>query len=675
DPALGPGDAGLTLVGTPAVAETADGRRVAAATVAYQTAGETLAAQGSPAHPLRVNAPDLGTLTGRDLQLSQRDAVGHVTGPGRLATEDQQLDVTFRDRLNLTFTQPKPGSERSEDPDNPNALTPNLALDSATFLGDVRALATSDDPEQRLDLRSHSLALQLTPGPEGDPHPRTLVALADPDTPDQRVLATQPDTTFQARQLTLDLAPPKPGSERSEDPGPASTTPDLQVTRLRALGQVDVEIRDPDDGPTRLTAHALDADPQAKRLALFGENDQRPATLTRPDAELSGVHLILHETDQTADALGPGRFTARVDPDDPTARLNVAWSDSMTFDNAAGTARFLGDVRSNSASADDDTSLDAHRLDLTFAPQDLDRSPSAPTPPLASENSGGVLDLRLAVATADPDDRDDQVQFTAQSYAPPAPGIGPGIGRGVIGPNGDATPLTRVTLLGRELRFINQPPNLTNETPVDDNLTIEQVRIPTRGRMLLEDYRTPPEDKPADSGESLPGVDFAGRGLTLFAWEDQLVLDAHANDLQLTGDIFMLHRPPPAPGSAQATAAGNNDTEDDPPLKLNAERLTADLTETGGLGVFLAGDAPAAQIRAVTADGRVRVAQGTSNLESDRMVYTESNRSVLFTALPRKQVQLTLDGRLAAPAAAYRWDLDQNLFTAIEPRNGVIPIE
>ncbi|MEM6459726.1 MAG: hypothetical protein AAF710_10090, partial [Planctomycetota bacterium] len=43
DPALGPGDAGLTLVGTPAVAETADGRRVAAATVAYQTAGETLA--------------------------------------------------------------------------------------------------------------------------------------------------------------------------------------------------------------------------------------------------------------------------------------------------------------------------------------------------------------------------------------------------------------------------------------------------------------------------------------------------------------------------------------------------------------------------------------------------------------------------------------------------------
>ncbi|MEM9883352.1 MAG: hypothetical protein AAF800_10580, partial [Planctomycetota bacterium] len=661
DPALGPGDAGLTLVGTPAVAETADGRRVAAATVAYQTAGETLAAQGSPAHPLRVTAPDLGTLTGHDLQLRQRDAHGHITGPGRLTTEDQQLDVTFRDRLNLTFTQPKPGPERSEDPDTPNPLATNLALDSATFLGNVRALAAPDDPEQRLDLRGHSLALQLAPGLDGDPQPRTLVALADPDTPAQRVRATQPDTTFQARQLTLDLAPPKPGPLRNENPDSPSTTPDLQVTRLRALGQVDVELRDPDDGPTRLTAHALDADPQDKRLALFGENDHNPATLTRPDAELAGVHLILHETDQTADALGPGRFTARVDPDDPTARLNVAWSRSMTFDNAAGTARFLGDVRSNSASADDDTSLDAHRLDLTFAPQDLD--PPTPRPERSEAAGNPTLDLRLAVATADPDDRDDQVQFTAQSYAPPAPGIGPG----VIGPEGDDNPLTRVTLLGRELRFINQPPNLTNATTVDDHLHVEQVRIPTRGRMLLEDYRS--DEQEAQTNDA---VDFAGRGLTLFAWEDQLLLDARANDLQLTGDVFMLHRPPEV---SRATGTGNGEADEEPPLKLNAERLTADLTETGGLGVFLAGDAPAAQIRAVTADGRVRVAQGTSNLESDRMVYTESNRSVLFTALPRKQVQLTLDGRLAAPAAAYRWDLDQNLFTAIEPRNGVIPIE
>ncbi|MEM7627021.1 MAG: hypothetical protein AAF333_15605 [Planctomycetota bacterium] len=642
----------------PARIDTVRDEHITAAVVGYRTAGRQVFAEESADHKLSIQAPDLGELSSKTLLVSQDTGVGQLAGPGRLLTENAELDVTFRDRLDLAFA---PGADGRLD-----------MIESATFRGDVNAKADSDDPDKRLDLDSQTLALTLTRDADGNPQPSHLQAAAAPG---ELVTAVQGDnTTFAAEQLDVDLAKPDATSSEASDPilaegegeaasgdatlasGSQSVVPDgrgdFEITRLRALRRVRVER--PDEQLT-VTAHALDADPRINRLALFGENDQTYATLTRGEDTLEGVHLILLEDQQSADALGPGRFSARTDENDPTARINVQWTDTMSFNNAEGTAFFAGAVESASTSATDDTTLWAHTLALEFAPQDFDTADAdtaaaepaddlqAPTP-----LSGDILDLRRAHALADPERPEDQVIFTAQTFAAD-----------------DATqaPLTRIRTESRELAFLNLPPNLANDSPIDDEIRIERLLMPGRGRMLLEDYRTPPPDQ-TEAGET--PVVFAGRGQTLFDWGKSLTLDLVTNDLRIEGDgeldVYMAHNPNPE----------RNDLAE--LVTLQSQVLVADLTETGGLGAYVNGQPPEIQIRNVTATGRVRLEQDTTNIEADHMEYEEAKRSVLFWAEPRRRAQLDLDGTVTT-AKGYRWDLDTNEFTSIEPGASVIPVE
>jgi hypothetical protein len=650
----GPDDALLTLTGRPARIDTVRDEHVTARTVGYRSTAEQVFALGSPDHPLAVRAPDLGLLTGDRLEIDQARGTGELLGPGRLLTEDPQLEVDFSDRLDLAFA-----------PDADGRLD---LIDSATFVGHVHARTSPDNVDDPgidpLDLTSHTLTLTVTRDADGNAQPSHLQAAGTADRP---VVATQPTGTFQATQLDVDLAPPAESASvdvsNSEQSKINNQQSKITITRLRALGQVQVDR--PDDQLT-LTAHALDADPRINRLELFGQSDTDFATLTRGDDQLAGVHLILLEAQQAAEAVGPGTLSVRTDEADDTARLNVAWAEAMSFDNAEGTALFRGRVDAASTSATDDTALRAHSLALEFVPEDLDSAPaegaSAPVPPESPESPDpeptadpSILDLRRAHALAAPDTPESRVHFVAQTFD---------------AQRQNDRPLTRLTLESRELIFINQPPNLDNETAIDDHLTIEQVRVPVRGRLLLEDYRSRPPAEAASaagpgdtSGEPSGGaVPFAGRGATLFAWEKQLILDAQTNDLRLEREVYMAHDPDPA--------------DDDPAqvLTLNAQRLVADLTETGGLGAYVAGAAPRAQVRRVNADGQVRVAQDTTQIVADHLEYIESQQNVLLWAEPRRQTLLTLDGR-DLPAWGYRWDLPTDTFTALEPGTGVVPVE
>ena len=624
----------------PARIDTVRGEHIAAAVVGYRTADRQVFAEESAEHPLSIQAPDLGELSATTLAVSQDTGVGELLGPGRLLTENDELDVTFRDRLDLAFA-----------PDAEGRLD---MIESATFRGDVKAKTDSDDPDQQLDLQSQTLALTVTRDEQGEPQPSHLQASAPPG---QLVTAVQGDgTTFQAEQLDVDLAPAPgtlpPGSGTSV-PVAADTT-DFEITRLRALRSVRVER--PDEAIT-LTAHALDADPRINRLELFGENDATFATLTRGEDTLQGVHLILLESEQSADALGPGRFSARTDENDPTARINVQWRSGMSFNNAEGTAFFAGAVESVSTSVTDDTSLNAHTLALEFAPQDFsnleqgsgtsvpvsgDQTPNNPRPKTS------IMDLRRAHAVADPERPEDQVIFTAQTFEAD-----------------DATqaPLTRIRTESRDLIFLNLPPNLANDTPIDDEIRIERLLMPGRGRMLLEDYRTPPPAAEEGTGNR---IDFAGRGQTLFDWGKSLTLDLVTNDLRIEGDgeldVYMAHNPNPE----------RNDLAE--LVTLQSQTLVADLTETGGLGAYVNGRAPDIQIKNVTADGEIRLASGTTNIEADHMEYEEAKRSVLFWAEPRRSAQLNLDGTITT-AKGYRWDLDTDEFSAIDPATTIIPVE
>ena len=671
----GPDDTRFTLTGRPARLDTDRDERVTAASLGYSAADGRVFARSDDATPLSLTTPELGELTGSSLSLQMSQNVGQIVGPGRLDAPEQQLTVDFTDRLDLAFAADAGGSA--------------TALKTATFVGQVHAVAAGDTAEEQLDLRADTLALSLdrpaatAADPDPAPQPSRLLASGN-------VRAVQPGNRLAADQLDITLAPPLPSADSTEvASAEPDSTPRVEIARLRALDNVRVEIArlraldnvrveiarlraldnvrvELTDEATTLAAHALDADPRTGRLELFGQPDA-DATLTRDDATLTGQHLILLEETETADVLGPGTFTARLNPDAPDERLVVTWQRSMAFDNRSGRANFLGNVDATSTTATDDTRLQAHELSLTFDPQamkavdvasesspdDLNPEPRTPDP---------AKQLRHALATAIPGDPESEVTFSARTFAPASGSAAPG--------NTEADQprdtVTRLTLIGPRLTFTNEPPNLEDNSRINDHIAVERVVVDGKGKMLLEDFRPPPapapEEAQASDGGDNNGVLLAGPGVTLFAWTDRLTLDAQANDMLIEGDVWMVHKP-------------LDDTAGEP-IKLDAQRLLADLTETGGLGAWVGDAAPTARVRQIDADGAVRVTQGDFNVVSDHLRYVEADRNVLLWADPGRGVTLTRDDQPdgSTTAAALKWDLDTNVFRGINPESGVIPL-
>lgn len=676
----------------PAQVVTGDAQRLEAARVGYDAdSGRVWAhanghdtGDASDGAAITLVAPDVGRLTARGLELSRATGIGLVTGPGRLDTVDGRLAVAFTRQLDLRFAA---GDDPNDSDAQKNPAAAFAGLQEATFVGSVAADATDADGRPSLSLRADRLTVPFVQDAENagsgatsvepSTRPAALIATADPSTPDQPVTATLPGTRFSADELTVDLVRAEPvRTEEAETPGDAGPpTPEgepsalggLDVARVRARGAVSVQL---DAGEADLTAHALDADPGRQRLELFGRGDV-PAVLVRRGARLQGAHLILREADQAAEALGPGRFSAPTDPQDPDAEIRVAWTGGMTFENRAGRAFFTGGVTSESEARESRTRLSTHELSIDFEPQDLD---AVDGEGVAETEAGGnaeagdadatagrdALDIRRVHALADPQDGESLVNFTTQTLE-----AGPQREPGADEAEADPPALTAFTLISRELNFVNVVPNLDNRTAVDDRLTLQTVEVPGRGRMLISDYRLP---EAGDGGDS--AVAFAGAGLTAFAWEGRLTLDALQNDLRMEGDVLMAHEPLSGPG------AGPNG-QADPPIKLEAQVLTADLTETGGLGALAGGPAPAAQLRRVVGAGAVRISRDQTRALADHLDYTAARRTVILTAEPGKLCELRQADQPGAATTARRlvWDLDTGVFTAEGVGGGVVPIE
>ncbi len=695
----GPGDAQFTLVGNPARLDTDRDEHVTAATLGYQTAAGRVVAASGPATPVALTTPDLGRLTGSSLWVQQSQKAGQLLGPGTLDTPEHDLAVTFNDRLDLAFAPtPAPGSSDvpgiAPAPGSSDSAGGLGTLDSATFVGQVHAVAVGDTADDQLDLRTDALALSLTTPPATaetpDPKPRPSRLLATGN-----VRALQPGNRLTTDQLDITLAPPQAPTPEQAAAVPGDppervrsrlTSGAVDIARLRALGDVNVQLTEDAATPaspgsrdatatasTTLTAHALDADPRAGRLELFGLPDV-DATLTRDDATLTGQHLVLLENSETADVLGPGTFTANLNPDAPGTSgtrsapeapeetLRVTWQRSMAFDNRTGRVHFLGEVDAASTTPTDDTRLQAHDLSLTFDPQAMQQGGAA-NPNTQNPTRNTQIALRHALATAVPGDAESEVTFSARTFAP-TPGSA---ATGSIEAGQPREAVTRLTLIGPRLTFTNEPPNLEDDSRINDHIAVQRVVVDGKGKMLLEDFRPPPEGPEADGDGNAKGVLMAGPGVTLFAWLDRLTLDAQANDMLIEGDVWMVHKP-------LDTAAGRGETAE--PIKLDAQRLLADLTETGGLGAWVGEAAPTARVRQIDADGAVRVTQGDFNVVSDHLRYVEAERNVLLWADPGRGVTLTRDDQPngSTTAAALTWDLNTNVFRGLNPDSGVIPL-
>ncbi|MEM6748987.1 MAG: hypothetical protein AAF612_00815 [Planctomycetota bacterium] len=615
----------------------------------------------------------------------------------------------------------------------------NATLRSGEGFGPLQGVAvdgqpasTSEEPRQDIGVAGRSLRVDLEPDGVGGVGPHRVEALGD-------VTLTQGEDSLQAQEVRMQFEP-RPADAPQDPPStqPANTQPQAAPATAPATQPVtggdntaaadgpqadppeapeyvvvgftarrDVVVRQADP-PTEVRAEILIAEPDDGRLSLQGRPGA-PASLLRNNAILEGELLVLDDQAQSAEVEGPGAFTARADPQEPDARIQIRWTRSMALDGVAGRARFFGQVDASTVAPDEQTRVTADELDVLFDPEALEETETLADEPgeQSGEDSAGALAVRKATARGD-------ARFQSRTVDPDQGGL----------------LLTRLRMESSTLVFENQPHDPDRQ----------RVFAPDAGTLLIEDYRTDedPAGSPADpeadaadpapaapAGPSGPGdrtdrqpdrvgagavsgppepapkpnpdaraepepqptpptetakpdgeeddntlglADGSGRGQTLFVWDQRMELDAWGNDAVFEGKVRVVHRPAPPVGQENAA----------PPqtARLLAERLEADLTSTGGLGAWVDGDSEAAEIEAITAQGDVSLDHEQRSAAADFLKYVHADRTAELWALPTGRVRVREVGR---PTDLFFqriiWDLENNTVLAKDASGVVAPID
>lgn len=365
----GPEDVLIQLVGRPIRVTTQRDEVITAASADYLASDGRLRLLGSYAYPMRIDSPQLGVLTGEKLVIDQRQAIGHVVGPGDLRAHSQpsrdhasagtepgeslsppvlrDMTISWDDALELVFYAHKPTANAVQQ------HTPRLrGIKHAAFRGQVRvhepqlrlasdeltiALADPDaaphavetiqaqggvvveaqlaNQQEPMRLRANGLMIDLARDTKQKLRPSHLQA-------DGNVVAAQGRSTLQADRLEIELdSPPHPEpdaatpdtalSDRPADGGDAE--PPFAVRAVKASGTVWVSIDDP---KVRLWSDQLTVDGQTQQVELFG-NSHAPARVEQPEGYLAGHHIIMNPQQPSVHVAGPGQF-AYMTSDNPT---------------------------------------------------------------------------------------------------------------------------------------------------------------------------------------------------------------------------------------------------------------------------------------------------------------------------------------------------------------------
>lgn len=660
DRLTGAEDYALDLTGKPLRITTSSKDVITASSFDFLGSTGRIRLTGSDDHPLVLDSPNLGVLTGRQLVIDQSTGLGVVNGAGSLRAHGEPgladaidpkaslagergarlprgMNIQWNDRIDLAFYL----HPQREDHSNVNRLR---ALKDVMFRGDVvvahpdfsvrsdrlnlslddpakgaqsieainasgSVLVTSRDEQgEEMSIRSDQLVVELARDELGDMTPTRLKARGSVE-----VKQAKNDLRTGALDVGLGMALP------------TETTGDVKRNERR----VTIRTMQADQGvtlssvepPLKLWAQRLDADVEADQVELFGLPD-KPAQVEREGSTLTGGHIVVGQKSKTVHVLGPGRFaflSRSSKPDAPANRpaqtaITVRWDDAMHFDDAVGLAQFTGKVRTQARTDRETSRLLADDLRLKFthvegSPKEageLDRSGRAIHSVTAR---GGVL-------------------FDAESWQDEQ--------QKVLG--------TRLTIVGDHMHF---------EEPR------EEVQVVGAGQMLFEDYR-PERSGAGDASKSeSPLVHFTGRGATLFKWKGRLLLDANHNDMLIQDRVQMVHRP-----------TGKPDV-----LQLDCQNFLADLEETGGLGVWFSGNAPQPALKAVLADRDVRLLADQRTINTDHLQYTGSDQNLVLRAEPGRMVEI-IDERdpTARTVREIRWDLMKNRVSFEEPSPAQIPL-
>ncbi len=602
-------DVQMTFHGEPVVARSPRGDQITCRKLTYLDSRREFRAIGSPALPLVLASPALGTARADQLVVHLDANTAALFGAGELQAHPpghehagqglpEGFAVRWSDRLALELTD---ADRRS--------------LRSATFIGDV------DLVDRRVKVKADRLHADFQPaGEDHQPQLHQVHATGDVDVRSDTGRIRADDLRITTRtDASGDLVPhvmKGKGDVRVEDPTQSFTagvmevqlgdSPQTTADGRRALSQrvehivawEDVKLKLDDN--TQVSADRIEADAIGRTADLLGS----PVEIVRGESTLRVTKLKLEDDGRLASATGAGEFlyTEPDTPLEPGRKVKVTWTDSMRFADATDEIQVHGDVV---AEASDD-------------PAQLNRL------------SAGQVAMELSDARA-------------------TEGEAINAGRRILR---KVTAKQDVVLLGRKWTDATRSEmalRLRATGPVleFDNST-ETARILGSGALLIEDYRK------GKAEPAMSGVEITGRGATLFTWSRLMEMHGAKTAMVLEGNARMSHWP--------AAGAGTVDMTRPPTVDLQCNVLAADLAGIGGMQAMRLSETGATRLDRFTADGRVQLRHrqaGRDRLIScHRLDYDGGQRRVDLTAQPGRNVEIIqTDQPKPARAASIRWDL------------------
>lgn len=408
------------------------------ATLSYFPDDTRVELTGSQEHPVNVDSPQQGVITGTNLVTTRKQNTFDmiVTGPGLLRRSDtttpvepgdavqidpQTLHIAFDEQLTARGRfVPRGGFIRS----GFSLSTPNdQAIDDATIKGNVRLtqrdvrveadeltvqftdrVGLFPSPNRSIQhvkgvgqvnmsqgsdrITCDQIDVAMIPNPAGGARPRTAIARGN-------VLAFQGQRTIRARDsLTVDFslqdapsfAQPTTDADISRGAPSSIGTANVAARRMRARG--DVGVVDPAE-QLDLHADALDcaiSESGEIETAEIAGTDTAPATVRLGDLAVTGREILLNVKDETARVPGQGRLTIQSMKDldgrpvkEPIP-IAITWARSLDYRGRENRALFDGAVHATSRSA---TTFDCERLLVEF--DDIDQ------PAFDQKTSGSLL--------------------------------------------------------------------------------------------------------------------------------------------------------------------------------------------------------------------------------------------------------------------------------------------
>ncbi len=562
----------------------------------------------------RLESQSSGLAEAERFELSLVTGIARVPGAGSLAgrTDDRSLawanqaEFHFRldDRKEVTEAVTKviaDGAVRATDGDSSlsgGALHATLVpvgeadsrLQSLSVIGKARA---QEDGGGSLAADTLDVSFVPAPGKASDADPSKVVARGG-------VRAERDGSVLEA--ATLDAAIARTG-EKNE----------LSATRIDASDAVFT-----DKAGTRAEAPRLTADPVARVARLEGSAGS--VRVSREGSTIEGQDMTFQEVERRLAVAGPGKLThnSQARGEEAVTAVIATWTESMSFDDLAGTAACVGGAeavmtRAQGGAITQRDRMQAQRVDLWLTPAGTPDAPAKDRTLRRAELIGG----------------EQPAMVESRRYARPQQGA-------------DAAVEQLMYLESARINADEEQGTLVTPAP---------------GKFLVLDRRAAAEARPGQGPLEVGG----GRGTSLFTWTGSMDLNRERGLVTLREGVKLTHQ-----------RGGDNVKSE-----LDCEKLTA-VIKVDRDTAPAAGADPArgmtGELVSAEAEGGVWMRANGRELIADEASYDAVNRVLTARARGNNLVQL-FDPGATEPRTArgLRWNMATDRIDIVNPGTTTSP--